>query len=722
MEEKEDNRTKNIKILFISTAFIISVLILISKVFGIMFVDNDRYQKEAYSQKTAERIEKAERGELLDRNGEVFALSLTVSTFFLDPRLIKQVYDEYEKEGDVDILFDYLAEELELDKEYLIRQLEYDTHYRVIANGVSGEKAERIVAFRDLIGFKGLFREKESIRFYPNNALAAHVAGCLNAEKSGRLGLELYYNSTLTGIDGLTITEVDGLGREIPFSKTIEVPPTDGSRIFMTIDKNIQLLTQEALRKAIDEYDVLNGGCIIVMEPSTGKILAMASYPEFDSNEPYGISGPEGVDTDYLQQFVWRNKAVSDTYEPGSTFKVITAAACLEENVVLPDDIIDSGPVIVEGWEIRHWMQDASAYESFSEAMRMSSNPVFVRAAQKLGIQRFYEYIERFGFKSITGVTLPAEANSIFRDRPTELDMAVNSFGQRFQITPIQLITSYCSIANGGWLVKPYIVDRITDNSGKTVFMADSNRFRQVISEETSDSLRYMLEDTVTHGTGKNAYVMGYRVAGKTGTSETLETEQGRYIASFAGFAPADNPKIALLVMLDFPSSEHHGGGYVAAPTAGELIEKILMYLRIERRYTEYDMAIISQEAVIPDITGIDAEDAENILRDENIRYYTIGNTGTEVIRQVPAGGTRVSMNPTVMIYKDERVNKIVEMPDLTGLTKQETAAKLKSIDLNVVFTGFGETVAQSYKHGEMLEPGTVVYINLKEMAYANED
>jgi stage V sporulation protein D (sporulation-specific penicillin-binding protein) len=728
--DNERSKKDQVKIVFIFIMFVSIVLILAYKVFGIMFINNAEYQKEAYLQKTSEKTLSAKRGDIFDRNGEEFSISLTVSTFFLDPELIREVYGEYEAEGDIDKLFDYLVEKLGLVKDDLIAQLAYENNYRIIAKEISSLQADEIIAFRDEMDFIGLFREKQIKRYYPNGSLAAQVIGYTDSSQSGALGLELYYNSLLTGISGISIIEVDGIGQEIPFSDNIVIKPVDGNQIYMSIDKTIQLLAQNALKKAVADYKVLNGGCIIVMEPETGKILAMASYPDFDLNDPYGssdiytrdVSELTTEDIEYLMQYVWRNKAVSDTYEPGSTFKVITAAACLEEGAVSPDDVIDAAPITIDGWEIKHWMEDPPPYESFTNAMYTSSNPVFVRVSQLLGINLFYEYVRNFGFMNITGVALPAEANSIFKEIPTELDMAVNSFGQRFQITPIQLITAYCAIANGGYLLKPYIIEKIVDDDGKVVFEAEKNVVRQVISEETSDILKDILEGTVTYGTGKNAYVEGYRVAGKTGTSETLETDKGRYIASFAGFAPVDSPQVAVLVMLDYPSTQNHGGGYVAAPVAGRLIEDILVYLNVERNYTEYDLQIISKETTIPDVVDLDMDDAESTLQEMKLNYCIIGDVTSTVKRQVPEAGEVVSENPVVVIYSDDEEENVVRMSDLYGLSKDEALNKLKSLNLNVVCNGFGEVVSQGVKTGEMIEPGTIISIELREMEFANGD
>ena len=728
--DTKDKKKAVLKLIVTSVIFSGIALYLLLRIFDVMFINNKEFQKEAYLQKTSERILLAQRGNLYDKNGELFSLSTTVSTFFLDPRLIKEVYGGYESDNEVGALFDYLSNLLDIDISLLISALEFDTHYRVIARDVPADVADQVIEYRDLIKFRGLFREKSVKRFYPNAKLASHIIGFADQELFGRLGLELHFQTVLEGINGKIIAEVDGLGREIPFSDTMEINPSNGARIFMTIDKTIQFMAQNALRKAVSDYNVLNGGSITVMEPESGRILAMASYPEFDANAPYAnsddfaidISGLSQSDIEYLMLSVWRNKAISDTYEPGSTFKVITAAASLEDGVVKADEIIKADPVVVEGWEISHWMEDNKEYESFTEAMYTSSNPVFVRAAQKLGITRFYSYIERFGFKAITGIALPGEGNSIFRDRPSELDMAVNSFGQRFQITPIQLITAYCAIANGGYLVKPQIVDKIVSSDDKIIYETQKNIFRQVISKETSLILRDILEGTVTHGTGKNAYVKGYRVAGKTGTSETLQTDEGRYIASFAGFAPADAPRIAILIVLDFPTSDHHGGGYVAAPTAGDLIESILVHLRVERSYTLYDMEILSKETRIPDLIGKELKEAENLLQDENINYQIIGSIEDTIVKQVPAPGTVVSEKPTVVIYSKNEENMIVRMPDIIGYSKDQALTRLRSMNLNVYFKGFGEVISQQYEPGQMLEPGSIIMLELREMEFANED
>lgn len=726
----ESIKAKDIKIAVIFIIFFAMMIFLLTKVFGIMFIDSKDYQKEAYFQKTSEKILDANRGDIFDRNGECFSVSLTLSTIFLDPRLIKEVYGEYEQENEIGHFFNFLVKELKIEKEYLIDQLDRDTHYAVIAKEVTSEISDNIILYRDEVSFKGLFKEKYVKRFYPNYSLASHLVGFINSEEDGILGLEKYYNMSLNGVSGMIITEVDGMQRQIPFSKSMEIEPIDGDQIYMTIDRAIQLMTQTALDGAVKEHDVLNGGCMIVMDPETGKILSLASYPEFDLNGPYSnsdqfsrdISKLTTEDIEYIQRSVWRNKAISDTYEPGSTFKVITAAAALEEKIVTPDEIIDAGPIMIDGWEIKHWLENPPAYESFQNAMYNSTNPVFVRVAQELGIQRFYDYVNKFGFNDITGITLPAEANSILKENPVELDMAVNSFGQRFQITPIQLITAYCAIANGGYLIKPYIVDKIIDDNGKITFEAQKNVIRQVISNETSDILKGLLEGTVTYGTGKNAYIKGYRIAGKTGTSETLQSDEGRYIASFAGFAPADSPQIAVLVIFDFPSKENHGGGYVAAPVAGKLIENILSYLRVERNYTQFDHEIMAKETIISNYIDMSMKEAESKLKEENIDYQIIGASIGEVEKQVPVYGKIVSENPIVVLYAEKKENKIVEMPDLIGLTKDEAVDRLKSKNLNILYEGFGNVTFQEYKEGELLEPGTIIRVELKEDEYANGD
>ncbi|MFZ5988093.1 MAG: penicillin-binding transpeptidase domain-containing protein [Bacillota bacterium] len=395
--------------------------------------------------------------------------------------------------------------------------------------------------------------------YYPFKSLASHIIGFAGKDNTGLQGIEL-------------VMDNEGITKD---------------NITLTIDKNIQEITDSVLERAIEAYKIKNGAAAIVIDPSTGEVLAMCSKPDFDLNDPRsapkGLSSidwesmPEEYKIEYLNKSVWRNKALTDTYEPGSTFKAITAAAGLEEEVIRPDSMVNDNAVTISGKNLNCWKPDTHGNETFEQALHNSCNPPFVRVAQDLGVKRFYDYVRMFGFYDKTGFELPGEEKSLFHKEPKEIDMAVASFGQRFQITPLHILSAYGAIANGGKLLRPQIIKEVYDPDGNVVKKFEPQVVRNVISKQTSDVLKDMLEGVVSKGTGKNAYVEGYRIAGKTGTSET--TEKNRYIASFVAFAPADNPKIACLVLMDNPTGNIYNGGQVAAPAAGQIIKQVLDYL-----------------------------------------------------------------------------------------------------------------------------------------------
>ena len=482
----------------------------------------------------------------------------------------------------------------------------------------------------------------------------------------------------------------------------------------LTIDETIQHFAQKAIEKAMDDNKVMSGACAIVMDPRNGEILALVSKPDFDPNDPR--AAPPGIDPakwkgntaediKTLTSTVWRDKAITDTYEPGSTFKSFTTAAGLEENVVTPTSTVSDATVTVQGWNINCWKPNAHGVETFTEGVYNSCNPVFVRVAQGLGIDKFYRYMKAFGFYNKTGITLPGEATSIIHRKPAEIDMASASFGQRFQITPIQLITAYASVANGGKLLKPHIIKELTDSSGNIVKRYEPEVIRNVISKKTDDTVREILEGVVTYGTGRNAYVKGYRVAGKTGTSETIETKKnGRYIASFSAFAPADNPVICVLVILDNPKGDAYYGGVIAAPVAGKIVEDTLNYLEVERRYSESDREYMAEEIFVPDVRSKTVEEAKKILTSSGLTYVVEG-TGELVIEQTPKPSVSVAKKSVVILYT---------VPSLTTMTVSEATQTLSNLGLNITTSGVGTVVNQSPKAGQSLPKGGTVSVDFR--------
>lgn len=549
--------------------------------------------------------------------------------------------------------------------------------------------------------------------------------GFTGIDSQGLSGIELTMDKYLKGTPGRILGGVDAGGRDLSFTREDRIPAKDGMTVVLTIDETIQHLAEKALDKAIADNKVVNGATAIVLDPRSGEILALASKPDYNPNNPK--AAPPGVDPSTwkgqtseeikkLSETVWRNKAVTDTYEPGSTFKAITSAAALEENVIKPDSRVTDRTVTVAGWNINCWKPNAHLDESFTEGVYNSCNPVFVRVAQSMGVSTFYKYVKAFGFYDKTGVELTGEAKSIFHKKPTEIDMASASFGQRFQITPIQLITAYGAIANGGKLLKPTLVKEIRDTDGNIVKKSEPQVVRNVISEKTASTLRTILEGVVSEGTGGNAYVKGFRIAGKTGTSQT--TDANRYIASFSAFAPADNPVVNVLIALDNPQVYPHSGGMIGAPVAGKLAEDVLSYLNVERRYTEKDKEMMLQEVIVPDVRGKTSEEAKKIMKDTGleIKLETKGNSDI-IMDQMPKPNASVPEKSVILLYTYKSDKPImVKVPDVSNKTVTEATKVLNDLGLNIKVNGLGTAVKQLKKPGEMVPKGELIEVEFKHI------
>lgn len=713
---------------FMLLVFTLSLFFMLYRVGFIQFVKGEEYQKKAYSTQTQKRMINPKRGTIYDRNGKGLAISASVDTVSVNPNGLRSEVKEPEK---LQQLAQKLGEMLEMDAgdileifyknsrfEYIKRKIDRDLGARV-RNYVIGE-----------LGLQSIYIDEDSKRYYPNGSLAAHVLGFTGVDDQGLAGIELKLDATLRGMPGKIMNEVDVLGRPISFSKERYVEAVDGYDVFLTIDETIQYFTEKALEQAALNYNLKKGAAAIVMNPNTGEILAMASYPDFDPNDP--DAKPDFVDdpdwkgfssienTNLLWSTVFRNKVVNDTYEPGSTFKAITAAAALEEGIVRPETTVVCKPYSLAGHTINCWHAGGHGQQDFAHAVYNSCNPVFVQEALAVGIDKFYSYVRMFGFQKRTGLELAGEPTdeeyrNLWHKNPTEIDLAVAGFGQRFQISPIQLATAYCAIANGGNLMKPMLVKQISDSNGNIIQKFEPQVIRKVISEETSRTVRTILEGVVSEGTGKNAYVSGYRIAGKTGTSETLQTEsEGRYVVSFAAIAPADKPEIVVLVVLDHPQVEMHlrSGGILAAPVAGKLCEDILEYLQVERQYSEEDMKKMTEEVYVPSVVGLTVKEAVEKLKAYNLNYLVEGSQDENAVvtAQTPRADFSVPRNSTVILYTEgSPQDNMVPMPDLTNKTVDEATATMRSLGLNIRIKGEGTALSQQYEPGTLLPKGEVV-------------
>ncbi|AUS96125.1 peptidoglycan glycosyltransferase [Clostridium thermosuccinogenes] len=714
------------RLLVMLIAFTVFLIALTCRVGWLQIVKGSEYQKLAFEQQNTNRQIPPKRGTIYDRNGKKLAISASVEQVVINPRQVRESSKDIEKTAEE------LAEILDLKVENVLKKIRKNTGYEIIKRRIDKEIGDQVRKWAKDNKLSGVFVDEDTKRYYPNNNLAAHVIGFTGADNQGLNGIEAIFDDYLKGVPGKILTGSDAVGNKLPFGEEKRIDVQNGLDIVLTIDESIQYFAQKALEKAIADNTVLNGAAAIVTDPRTGEILAMVSKPDFDLNAPF--AAPEGItDEEWarmtedermetLYKKIWRNKAVVDTYEPGSTFKAITAAAAIEEGIMTPDTPVNDFPVIVQGHKINCWRSyRLHGEETFKEGVYNSCNPVFVRAAQAMGIETFYKYVKAFGFMNRTGVEIVGEAKSIFHEKPVEVDMAVASFGQRFQITPLQLINAYGALANGGKLMKPLIVKEIKDSEGNIVKKYEPEVVRNVISEETSRQIREILEGVVSIGTGKNAYISGYRVAGKTGTSETTETKKNnRYIASFSSFAPADNPVVCVLVILDFPTGPFgHQGGVIAAPVAREILEDTLEYLGVERRYTEKDEASMEQEVYVPDVREKTIAEARKILAQYDLRFKVDGegnNNDMKVLDQTPKPDVSVPKKSVVVLYTVEQQNQTVKMPDVLNMTVEEATNELNKRGLNIKVIGSGIAVRQEFNPGTQVDKGKPVEVEFRHL------
>ena len=710
---------KNRRLLFLIGVFLLIAAALIGRVFFIQFIWGGELSKEAYRQQNSGMVISPVRGDIYDRNGKELAVSVAVDNVTVSPKILKSNTMEA---GNIAI---GLADILGFDTEAILLKLIKDSEFEIIAKKVDRAVGDQVREWIKEKNIDGVYVDEDTKRFYPNYNLAAHVIGFTGADNQGLFGIEATMEEFLKGIPGKIINEVDKDGNALPFSQTTEIAADNGKSVVLTIDGNIQYIAEKALEKALEDNEVARGGCVIVTDCTTGEVLALVSLPDFDLNDPRqnppGFpstewSGYSKEETELLSKTVWKNKAISDTYEPGSTFKAVVASMALENDVISLDDIVDDYPVEVQGFDIHCWRKEyPHGVETFLEAIYNSCNPVFVKVSQELGITRFYEYVEMFGFKEKTSINLPGEEIGLFHENPMEINMATASFGQRFTITPMQIVSAYNAIANGGYLLEPMLVKEVLDDNGNVVERFLPAVVRQVISEETSKTMAEVLEGVVSEGTGKNAFVPGYRVAGKTGTSET--TEDDRYIASFCGFAPADNPVITVLVMLDDPRGESVYGGVIAAPVVGSIIEQVLEYLQVPRKGDE---EIIEREVAVPDVTGYSLEEAVSVLKADQLEYIIEGDeTGDDltVVNQYPKAGEMLVEKSVIILYKYMPEDIVmVKMPNLIGKTVGEAKSSLNSLGLNIRVDGSGVCVAQTVYYGTEIEKGSVVEVRFRHL------
>ena len=592
----------------------------------------------------------------------MLAISSTVETVTVNPGNIAK--DNKEK------VAKKLSEIFKLDYETVLKKVTKRSSIETIVKQVEKEKTDELRKWMEENNIlTGINIDEDTKRYYPNSCLASQIIGFCGSDNQGLDGIEAKYEDELKGEKGSIERHTDARGREIGNEGENYVPAVDGNDLILTIDLNIQSIVEKYLEEACIDNKCTDGGNVIVMNPQNGDILAMATYPSYNLNEPFepytddlkqNWNNMTVQDKTTALQAVWRNKAIADTYEPGSVFKLITASAALEEGITDTDnkgEFCCTGGIEVAGVRIKCWRYyRPHGSESLRQALMNSCNPVFIGLGQKLGVEKYYEYLEKFKLLQTTGIDLPGEAGSIFlaKEKAGPVELATISFGQRFEITPIQLVTAVSSIANGGTSIKPRVVKQIIDSETKEVTDIPVEKGDTVISKETSEKVLSMMESVVSEGTGKNAKVVGYRIGGKTGTSED-GVNTNKYVTSFCGVAPIDNPQVVVLVTLYNPTGEggHQGGG-VAAPVGGQIFSEILPYLEVNKQVLEEEEEGVIHQIQVPDIMGKSLEEAKQILKENNLEIYLenedIDIKNTYVKNQIPSSGITVNEQSKVVV------------------------------------------------------------------------
>ncbi len=678
-----------------------------SRLFYLQVICAEDLQRRAQAQWTSESIIRPTRGMILDRNGKVLAQSATAYTVCASPRQV----------SDAGMLAKILSPVIGVDEETIAKKASDTSRGGVtLKRQASRETAQQIrimaaeYAAQGSDALDGLYLEEESKRYYPMGQFASQLIGLTTIDGVGQAGMEQALDDFLSGRSGRILEEIDGKGRELGYSESTYIPAVDGGAVTLTIDASIQSFAEQAAREAMSVNNAKSVR-ILAMDPATGEILAMVNKPDYDLNNP-----PRN-DVAQLTSLM-RNRTITDAYEPGSTFKILTAAAAIDAGLVTPcEGFYCSGSVYVEGGRIKCW-GDPHGGETFAEALQNSCNPVFVEMGLRLGVERFYDYLDAFGIGAKTGVDIPGEASGIVIGESIvkRVDIARIGFGQSVAVTPLQLLNAVCAVVNGGNLLKPYIVKEITDGNGDVIQAGVPAVTGHPVSAETSATMRTLLEKVVSEGGGKNARIDGYRIGGKTGTAQVYVdgvVSSETHIGSFVGFAPADDPKIAVLVIVDEADVAVDFGSVTAAPFARDILEKSLVYMGIAPDTGETPPG----DTEVPDVVGMAVDAARERLEEAGLDSVMDGS-GANVVGQLPAAGASMETGGIVMLYVDGKTdlseNSRVQVPDVTGMSVLEANKLIRSYGLEMIIEGSGLAIGQEPAAGEYVLPTAVVAVSFE--------
>ena len=712
---------------------VVMFVLLFFRLFDLQITRHEELQGKAVNQQTRRTVVTANRGTIYDAGGNILAISSSAETIILSPLEIDNAVNDTEDpvSWTKESLAAGLAEILGKDASAIRKRMDnVKSQYEVIQLRADEDTAAKVRSYVDENKIAGVHLVADTKRYYPYGSLAAQVIGFVGDENTGLYGLEAYYEKELEGQSGLVISSKDQAENDMLYTYEQYFAAKNGSDLTLTLDTTIQYYLEKGIESMVDKFSAANGASGIVMDAKTGGILAMASYPNYDLNDFLTVSDQtlqeriergESTVAD-MQLLQWRNKALNDTYEPGSTFKILTLSAALEEGVVDKTTTVNcGGSVNISGYTIHCSNKNGHGLQTLVQSVGNSCNPAFINYGLRIGSEKFYEYMRSFGLMNTTGIDLGGEAVGVFAADSsfTQLDLACYAFGQNFTVTPLALIAAQAACINGGYLHTPYLVERITDSDGNVTYRHDDTPVRQVISEQTSDTVRECLEYVVASGTGKNGQVAGYRIGGKTGTADKGQT--GDVVVSFLCFAPADDPQVIMLITMDTPSratGTYVSGGNMVAPTASTVMAEILPYLGVEPSYSAEEL--LGMDTTVPNVIGMSVEEAKAKLKDRALSYKIVGD-GETITDQTPAGGAIIPGKSSVILYvgEEKSTDKCV-VPHLIGKTPSEANTTATAAGLLIRFSGTTgsesssvRVLSQSIDEGTEVEAGTVITVQL---------
>lgn len=699
-------------------------------------VQSSELQESAVDLQLADTTVSAKRGTIYDANGNVLAESASVWQVVMSPVNFKNDKQRQAAAKGLSEIFD-------LEYNDVLDDTKQQIHYVVVKRRIESDEREKVLELIDTLkkdySCSGVIQLLDDYkRYYPKNSLASSVIGFTGSDDQGLEGIEYEYDSYLSGTPGRIITAQNARGTDMPFRYEQNVESEDGNNVYLTIDETIQSICEKYMQKGVEDNNVLNKGVCIAMDVNTGAILAMVTTDGYDLNNPYELSAKDKKkikSTPKKKQAeaesaalsnMWRNKAVADTYMPGSVFKMCVASAALEENLVNEKTSFTcTGSISVEGETIHCSNISGHGTQNFVEAISNSCNPAFIQIGQMLGAGKFRQYYQGFGFSDKTGIDLPGEAEDSFwkEGKMGGVDLAVASFGQNFSITPIQMITACAAVSNGGYVVQPHVVSKITDSKGNVIKTVDKKIKRQVISDDTSKKMNEYLEYNTERQGATAGYISGYKVAGKTGTTEKrgvtkVESSFSEdYISSFCGYAPADDPQIAMLVFFDTPDGDAYYGSQVSSPVFINIMSEVLPYLDVKTSYTDEELGYVDASA--GDYTGVSVDEAKTAVEADGFTATVKGN-GSTVISQIPTVSSGLQKGGSIVLYTDsDSQSETVSVPSLIGLSPDEVNDVASAYGLNVSFSGAttssGTSSSQNVEAGTSVSPGTVITVSFAD-------